>query len=158
MVEEQNKIYYSFDKKEREGFRTFDPSHPTVATPIFPVDEIAGEGVLEKVKDLIWFIEMCHKALKPEGIATFTAPYFTSFQAWQDPRNIRGISQASLNFADKTWREQNGCPDLADCDFEVACNFALDLTAVQRSEDAKNFWINRYCNIVQSVMFTLKKR
>lgn len=155
---EVRKIYYSFDNKQREGFVTFKPDHPTTATPIYPVDEITGEGVLEKVDDLIWFIEMCYKALKPGGTATFTAPAFNSFQAWSDPRNIRGISQASLNFADKKWRDENNCPDLCKADFEVGCNYAIDGILNQKSEEAKVFWLARYNNTIQSMMFVLKKK
>lgn len=150
------KLYFSFDGKEREGFITCNPT--LYECPSGEAEEIAGEFILEKVPNLTQFIENIHDSLKLEGMATFTAPYYAAFQAWQDPRNIRGISQASLNFADKTWRETNGCPDLAKCDFEVGCNFAVDLLAVQRSEPAKEFWLHRYNNVVQSIMFTLKKR
>lgn len=151
------KIYFNYDDKEREGFERFHPAH-IVGLDAETFSEITGEGVLEKILDPIAFVENCYRILKPEGIATFTAPYYASWQAWNDPRNIRGICQGSLNFADKTWREQNNCPDLANCDFEVGCNFAIDLVATQRSEVAKEFWINRYTNIIQSIMFTLKKR
>lgn len=151
------KLYFSDDKKEREGFES---KHPTGIGNFKDesIEEVTGENILEKIPDLVGWITELYRILKPGGMGTFTAPYYNSFQAWQDPRNIRGISQASLNFADKNWREQNGCPDLARCDFEVACNFAIDLTATQRSEIAKEFWLNRYNNVVQSVMFTLKKR
>lgn len=154
------KIYFNYDGKEREGFRTFsaDPLISGHLPDVGIIDEIAGEGVLEKVPSLISFIEYCYGMLKSEGTCTFTAPYYACYQAWQDPRNIRGICQGSLNFADKKWREQQGCPDLANCDFEVGCNFAIDQVANQRSEAAKEFWLNRYNNVVQSVMFTLKKR
>jgi SAM-dependent methyltransferase len=151
-------LYFQFvDKKEREGYKSMD-MFSMGACDKESIEEITGEGILEKTLSLIDLIEDCYQILKPGGTCTFTAPYYASFQAWQDPRNIRGISQSSLNFADKNWREQNGCPDLAKCDFEVGCNFAIDQTAVQRSEAAKEFWLNRYTNVVQSVMFTLKKR
>lgn len=152
------KLYFSYDGKQREGFETKIPEDILGEEFTATVEEITGEGILEKMRDLPGFLDYCHTLLKPEGIATFTAPYYNSFQAWQDPRNIRGISQGSLNFADKTWREQNGCPNLATCDFSVACNFAIDLVATQRSEVAKEFWINRYNNVIQSVQFILTKR
>lgn len=153
------KIYFTYDKKEREGFHVRDLSLIR-ADEVYnnEVEEIAGEGILEKIPNLIDFIEECHKLLKPEGTATFTAAHADSTQAWSDPRNIRGITQMSLNFADKTWREQNGVLLDLNCNFEVGCNFAIDLQAAQRSEEAKNFWLSRYNNVIQSVMFTLKKR
>lgn len=152
------RLYFSLDKKEREGFTTYDPESSEWFENA-DVEEIAGEAILEKVKDIIYFIEMCSAVLKPGATATFTAPYFASWQAWSDPRNIRGISQGSLNFADKNWREQNNCPDLCKADFEVGCNMAIDATAANgRSEATKEFWINRYNNVVQSLLFTLKKK
>lgn len=151
------KIYFSYDEKIREEFTTYSPEKFGSTQP--QAKEIAGEGVLEKVPNLIEFIENVYNSLEPGATATFTAPYFASWQAWSDPRNIRGISQGSLNFADKNWREQNGCPDLCKADFEVGCNMAIDATAANgRSEATKEFWINRYNNVVQSLLFTLKKR
>lgn len=155
------KIYYSYDAKSREGFETRLPEDISGLEELRgTIEEIAGEEVLEKVKDLIYFIDLCYALLIPGGKATFTAPYYTSFQAWQDPRNRRGISQASLNFANKAWREQNkfSLGYKGQADFEVQCNFAIDLVATQRSEDAKAFWLNRYNNIVQSTLFVLEKK
>lgn len=155
------KIYFNYDRKEREGFEYVKPpslKDERLSDSEGSVEEITGELVLEKVHYLVSFIEECYRLLKPGGTATFTAPYYDAWQAWQDPRNIRGISQGSLNFASKTWREQNGCPDLATCDFEVGCNFAVDLSATQRSDAAREFWLARYKNVVQSIMFVLTKK
>jgi len=157
---EVRKIYYSFDNKQREGYRTLGPfaRFEKDLPKAEEVEEITGEGVLEKVPNLISFIEHCYALLKPGGTATFTAPAFNSFQAWSDPRNIRGISQASLNFADKKWRDENNCPDLCKADFEVGCNYAIDGILNQKSEEAKTFWLARYNNTIQSMMFVLKKK
>lgn len=152
------KIYFNYNlNATREGFETYHPEDSKWYENA-NVDEIAGENVLEKIKDIIYFIEMCEAVLKPGGVCNFTAPYYDNWQAYEDPRNIRSLSQGSLNFADKKWREQKGCAPLAKCDFEVGCNMAIDLLAVQRSDAAKEFWMNRYKNVIQSLLFTLKKK
>ena len=153
------KIYFSYDKKEREGYERKDPANYDVwAYGHDNVEEFVGENILEKLPNLIVFIECCYSLLKPGATATFTSPYYNSYQAWCDPRNIRGISQGSLNFADKKWREDNGCPDLCTADFEIGVNYSIDVLTNQRAEDAKAFWLSRYSNVIQSIMFTLKKR
>lgn len=150
------KIYLNYDGKEREGYESHS-RYGFLMDERESVGEICGENVLEKWTDLVDFIRLCYNALKPGGKATFTGPYYNSFQAWADPRNVRSLSQATLNFADKKWREQNNYPNI-ECDFEVKCDFAIDLTAAQRSEQAKEFWLTRYNNVVQSIQFTLTKK
>lgn len=150
------KIYYSYNKKEREGFVTKHPEEILLEEE-GSVEEISGEDVLEKIPNLPLFFKECYRLLRPGGTAVFTSAYYNSYQAWADPRNIRGISQCSLNFASKIWREQNKCEDLADCNFDVAINFAVDRRASERSDVAKEFWLSFYSNVVQSVLFTLTK-
>lgn len=151
-----SRIYFTYDNKTREGFDTYHPDTRKLGANF--VEEIAGEFVLEKVPDLVDFIEHCYGVLKPEGKAIFAAPFHNSHQAWTDPRNIRALSNTSLNFANKDWREQNGQPDLCSADFVVNCDFAMDLLVSQRAEDVKQFWLHRYNNVVQSVLFTLTKK
>ena len=150
------KLFFNYDNKTREGYVTANPN--LYECPAGEAEEICGEYILEKVPNIIAFVENIYESLKPGGVATFTAHYFDNWQSFEDPRNIRQLSQGSLNFADKNWREQKGCPDLCKADFAVGCNFAIDGIVNQRSEAAKEFWMNRYKNVVQSVQFTLTKR
>lgn len=151
------KLYFTYDNKEREGFQTKSPEIDFTLLDEGSVEEIAGEEVLEKVPDIIKFINGCYHVLKPGGTAIFAGAYYAAYQAHSDPRNIRGISQASLNFSSKSWREQMKCEGLADCNFEIGINFAADRQATERSDAAKEFWLSRYTNVVQSILFTLTK-
>lgn len=125
-------------------------------------DVIKGQGILEKIADLPSFIEAVYHNLKVGGKAEFTSPYYTSTLAWADPTNLRGLSELSMNFASKEWRAQNNFEQTygreLECDFVIGCNFAVDQAALQRSEEAKAFWLVRYNNVAQAVMFSLEKK
>ena len=49
------KIYFSADGKSREGFTTYDPCVANLQES-GTVEEITGEGILEKIPDLVSFI------------------------------------------------------------------------------------------------------
>lgn len=149
------KVYYTYDTTEKEGFvcRT-----PNSFSENDSVDEIEG-NVIEKVPDLVQFIEECYRVLRVGGTAKFTAPYYTSALAWGSPLNIRGVSEATLNFASKDWRVANKYTE-ADvrCDFEVVGNFIVDQGYTQRADEVKSFWLKHYNNVAQAVIFTLTKK
>lgn len=156
---EEIKLYVTYGLEEREGFfrcsplSLWDMKSGTVA-------EIQGQEILEKMSNLAGFIKECHRILKPGGKCIFTAPYFAHVAAWRSPLTVRGISEQSLNFADKTWREQNKCTelDVGGTDFEVQGSFALEQTVMNRAEETRTFWTKHYMNIAQFIMFTLIKR
>jgi len=153
------KIYLSFGREEKEGYEKKNVADlPQLQDE--SVEEIQALEVIEKVGSLIDFICECYRVLKPEGKAIFTSQYYTSIGAWKHPANRRGISEQSLNFADKNWREANNfyCGSLKDCDFEVIGSFAMEQDLMARADDARAFWMRRYCNVVQAIMFTLTKK
>jgi SAM-dependent methyltransferase len=151
------KLYISYANNEKEGFERKSPNE-IYAIEANSVDEISAVGVLETVCTLTRFIEACYKILKPGGKAEFTAPYHTSNTAWADPCTIRGISELSLNFSSAQWRKDNKYPVELDCDFAVACNFAISQEVTLRSEEVKNFWLQKYNNVVHAIVFTLTKK
>lgn len=152
------KIHFTYSEDKKEGFDSFVPL-TTNSLGDESVDEISGDGVIEKVHSLIIFIEECYRLLKVGGIATFSSPHYASNLAWQSPLNVRGISELSLYFASKEWRKQSKYSEaMLICDFDVVGNFAIEQSCMQRSEDARSFWIQRYNNVAQAVIFTLTKR
>lgn len=151
------KVYFTYDTTEKEGFTCLTPS-PMVPLNADSVDEIEG-NVIEKVPDLTEFIQECYRILRVGGTAKFTAPYYTSALAWGSPLNVRGISEATLNFASKDWRVQNKYSEATiTCDFEVIGNFAVDANYTQRADEVKSFWLKHYNNVAQAVIFTLTKK
>jgi hypothetical protein len=153
-----NKIYFTYSKKEKEGFKSFVPLS-TYMEPAESCDELEAEEVVEKVPSLVNFIVEAYRLLKVGGTLKVSAPHFASALAWQSPLTIRGISETSLYFASKDWRKQNNYTekDLI-CDFDVVGNFAVEQSSMFRSDEARAFWMQRYNNVVQAVIFVLTKR
>ena len=152
------KIYFTYGTETREGLESRIPLM-TKDIPADSVDEIQGENVLEKVPDLIAFIDECYRLLRVGSKAIFSAPHYGHVVSWQSPLTKRAIGERSLNFADKTWREANKYTEaVVMADFEVAGQFAVEEACLQRSDDARFFWMQRYLNVAQAVLFTLTKR
>lgn len=152
------KIHFTYSNEKKEGFESFVPM-ATGHLPNDSVDEIYGTNVLEKVPNLVHFIEECYRLLKTGSKAGFTSPHYGSAKAWAHPLNIRAISEMTLNFSDKKWREDTKFTDvIVLCDFEVAGGFAVEELATQRSDEARTFWIYRYLNVCQAVVLTITKR
>jgi len=152
------KILFTYGVDSRDGLT---PKLPGVTSdiPSESIEEIQGEGVLEKVPSLLTFIDECYRLLPAGGKAIFSAPYYASSKAWTSPLTIRGITEYSLNFSDKTWREANKFTEATVlADFEIQGSFAIEDSCMQRSEEARQFWINKYLNVAQCVLFTLIKR
>lgn len=151
------KVYFTYDITEKEGFECRNPVG-RFSLESDSVDEIEG-NVIEKVPELVSFIEECYRILKVGGTAKFTAPYYTSALAWGSPSNYRGVSEATLNFASKDWRVANKYTEHPIiCDFEVVGNFIVDAGYTQRADEVKSFWLKHYNNVAQAVMFTLTKK
>lgn len=151
------KIYFTYNSETRDGYESHSPEI-TSDIPDDSVDEVIGEGVLEKVPNLHTFIEELYRILKKGEKAKLTSAYYASNRAWLSPLTKRALCEASLNFANKEWREQNKYSEVTvKADFRVDGNFSIEDQCVQRSEAAKLFWLARYNNVIQSIAFTLTK-
>ena len=151
------KILFTYGSETKEGFESVVPN-TTALIPPDSVDEIEG-SVIEKVPDLIKFIEECYRLLKIGGVAKFSSPHYASNLAWGSPLAKRGVSELTLNFASKDWRTQYKFTDAeVISNFEVVGNFAVEASCMQRSDDARGFWLRRYNNVAQAIIFTLTKK
>lgn len=152
------KIYFSYGSEIREGYESTLPSI-TSHLSNDSIEEIQGQDVLEKVPSLIRFIEECYRILKPEGKAIFSSPIYSSTKAWSSPLAIRGISEYTLNFSSKDWREQNKYTEaMILANFEVNGQVAIEQSYMQRSDEARAFGVKCYNNIAQALLFTLTKK
>lgn len=152
------KILFTYGSNTKEGFTPYVPGTTDLLVHE-SVEEIAAEDVIGKVPNLIKFVEECYRLLRPEGKLTCSAPHYSSSLAWTSPLTVRGIAESSLNFASKDWREQSKFTDATiNANFEVAGNFVVDQETLARSDDAKQFWMKRYSNVVQSVILCLTKK
>lgn len=154
----EKKIYFTYSNEQKEGFVPQVPMTTSILTNE-SVDEIFGDLVIEKVPDLIAFIEECYRILRPGGKATFASPHYTNAKAWASPLNKRGVSEFTLNFASKDWRDANKYGEAqVVANFEVQGSFALEEGFMQRSEDARQFFMKHYNNVAQAVLLSLTKK
>jgi SAM-dependent methyltransferase len=152
------KIYLTYTENTRDGFTSMLPDG-LKALEAESVEEIQSEEVLERVPDLVTLIEECYRVLIKDGKVLFSSPYYASAQAWGNPFTVRGISERSLNFASKSWRELNKWKDkFVRANFEVACSFAIEEQVSHRAEEVRQFWMSRYLNIAQAVYLHLTKK
>jgi hypothetical protein len=152
------KLFLTYSEKTRDGYISVLPETLS-GIEAESVEEIQGEDVLEKLPDLIKFIEECYRILIKGGKITLSSPYYASAQAWGSPLNIRGVSERTLNFASKDWRDANKWTDrFVKADFEVAGSFAVEESVTHRAPEVQQFWTNRYLNVAQAVFLVLTKK
>jgi len=152
------KIYFTYNNDTREGLESKVPL-TTSTLEAESVDEIQGQYVLERVPCLISFIDECYRLLKKDGKCLFSGFHFGSSLAWQNPLNIRGLSELSLNFASKDWREKNKWTEASVmADFEVTGQFAVETSFMSRSEEARGYAMRHYNNVAQAILFNLVKK
>jgi len=152
------KLYLTYSEKTRDGFTSILPEG-LKAIEAETVEEIQGEEVVEKIQDLVSFIEDCYRVLVKEGKMTLSSPYYASARAWASPLAIRGVSEMTLNFASKDWREANKWTEkFVKANFEVAGSFAVEESVSHRAEEVRQFWMNKYLNVAQAVILVLTKK
>lgn len=151
------KVHLTFGNDTKEGYVSHNPNYIGSLEPE-SVDEFSGRDVVEKVNDLYLFIEHCYRALKWGGTCSFVGQYYATQAAWTSPLVKRGISESSLNFSSKQWRDINNYSELdIIADFDVVGNFGLTDQTMCRSVEARQFQLTHYNNVVQQVLFTLTK-
>lgn len=123
------------------------------------IDEIFCSHYIEHSKDIIKFIDECYRILKPECKIMITAPYYSSVRAIQDPTHVNHISEMSFLYYNKKWREDNKLNHYPiKSDFDYVYGYAFHPNWQSRSEEAKNFALIHYINVVTDIQVVLTKR
>ena len=122
------------------------------------VDEVQGIGVLETTPDLFRFMNDLHFMMKSGAKATLIAPYYAAAEAYNNPFAIRGISEQSLNWTSKTWRELNKVTYNTNTDFEVTIGLTFDEALKLRAEEVQVHWRTHFLNVIKIVHFILVKK
>lgn len=124
------------------------------------VDAARCSHYIEHVVDLISFMNELHRVMKPGAICEIWAPYYTSRRCWQDPTHVRAISETSFLYYNQDWVKSSNLGHYgitADFDFSYAYQIN-DQSWANRNEEARNFAIQHYFNIVDDLYVTLKKK
>ena len=107
------------------------------------------------------FMDECYRILKPGGKMRLIHPYYKSVRAVQDPTHKwPPISENSYFYWDKKWRELNKLDHYPiKCDYEFNIYYLWqDSSVVNRSEETRTFWIDKYWNVVADMVVDLIKR
>lgn len=107
------------------------------------------------------FFNECYRILKPEGKMRLLHPYYKSVRAVQDPTHKwPPIAENSYFYWDKSWRELNKLDHYPiTCDFEFNIFYVWqDGTVANKNEETRNFFIDKYWNVVADMIVDLTKR
>lgn len=148
------KLLVTEERQERTGYEWGDPYN----LPVGAFDEIGVEGVIERCPHLVGFICSLDAVLAPGGKIIISAPHYASTGAWEHPYTKRGISESSLNFVSKAWRESKKTLLELSLDLEVVGQVAIEQSLNTRNQETKDFWLRRYNNVAQCILFTLTKK
>ena len=113
----------------------------------------------KKTDGFIAFMNEVYRIMKKGATCTIISPYATSVRAWQDPTHRRAISEASFLYTNKKWREEVNIAhyDL-NCDFDYQYGYQFYEEWANRSEEAKQFAVQHYNNVVSDIQIILTKR
>jgi len=130
----------------------------------WPIESDSAEDIvcshyIEHTSDLIKFMDEVYRILKPGGKIKVIAPYYTSIRCWQDPTHKHAISDATFLYYNKGWREANKLDHYnIKCDFDFTYGYDMNSQWANRSDEARNFAITHYWNVVNDIHVVLTKR
>jgi len=121
--------------------------------------EIICNHYVEHTTDLIKFMDEVYRILKQGGQIRISCPYYTSMRCWQDPTHKRAISEASFMYFNKQWRDVNKLDHYGiKSDFDFVYGYAFYPEWVNRSQEARDFAVKHYNNVVSDIIITLTKK
>jgi len=122
-------------------------------------EEVICNHYIEHTSDLMKFMEEVYRILKIGGKLKIVAPYYNSVRCWQDPTHVRAINEATFFYYNKGWREVNKLDHYPlSCDFDFTYGYNMATEWANRSEEARNFAIKHYNNVVNDIIVTMTKR
>lgn len=130
----------------------------------WPIESNSAEDIIcshyvEHTSDLIKFMDEVYRILKPGGKIKIIAPYYTSIRCWQDPTHKRAISEATFLYFNKGWRDANKLDHYGILsDFDYTYGYDINQAWANRSEEARNFAIMHYWNVINDIHLVLTKR
>jgi predicted SAM-dependent methyltransferase len=122
-------------------------------------DDIVCNHYVEHTSDLMKFMDEVYRILKPGGKIKIICPYYNSMRCWQDPTHKRAISEATFLYYNKQWRTTNKLDHYPiKCDFDYTYGYDINIQWANRSEEARNFAILHYMNVVNDIHVVLTRR
>lgn len=133
------------------------------------VDELTCSHYVEHVHDLPSFMDEIWRIVKSPWInkegermtskVSIVCPYYSSMRAMQDPFHIRPISEASFLYYNEEWRKANKLDHYGiKSNFDFQYGYQLSPEWANRSQEARDFAIRHYINVITDIYFTLTKK
>lgn len=123
------------------------------------VDEARCVHFIEHVQDIMRFMNEVYRILKVGSTMMVYSPYYSSMRAWQDPTHVNPISEYTFLYYNKNWRVQNKLLHYPiTCDFDFTYGYVLHPNWANRAEEARQFAITHYINVVLDIQVVLTKR
>jgi hypothetical protein len=80
-------------------------------------------------------------------------------RCWQDPTHKRAISEATFLYFNKQWRDTNKLDHYEILsDFDYTYGYDMNLMWANRSDEARNFAVVHYNNVVNDIHVVLTKK
>lgn len=144
-------------------------THPWDFIPDNCVDELACSHFVEHVRDLVSFMDEIYRIMKSPYVnkdgekvtskVTIVCPYYSSMRSMQDPFHIRPISEASFLYYNKDWRDANKLDHYGIVsNFDFSYGYQLVPEWANRSQEARDFAIKHYINVITDIFVTLTKK
>jgi predicted SAM-dependent methyltransferase len=128
-------------------------------------DEIFASHFVEHLtgEDFIKFMDEAHRILKPGAKMELIHPYCFSARAFQDPTHKTFIPAERYMYFDKNWRQINKLdhyPIKSDYEYQVFVTYHGDKGEnwTLKAEEARNYAMGHYVNVVADLIVHLKKR
>lgn len=133
------------------------------------VDEAMISHFVEHVKDLPSFMNEIYRIMKSPYVnkdgekvtskVTIVAPYYSSMRAMQDPFHVRPISEASFLYYNEDWRKVNKLDHYGiKSNFDFSYGYQLTPEWATRSQEARDFAIRHYNNVITDIFVTMTKK
>ena len=117
------------------------------------------DKLLESKDGFIQFFNELYRILKEEGRAILIAPYYTSMRAFGDPTHVRYISDFSLLYLNKEWRDLNKLSHYGiECDFDVKYSYHITNEMTLKSDEVRNKAFLNDWNVIDDIIIELIKK
>lgn len=126
------------------------------------VDELHCSHLIEHLTgaEQIHLMNEACRVLKVGCQLTVITPWWNSVRFHQDPTHVKAFPDNAAFYYNKAWRDANKLdhyPITADFDFTVSYSFS-DPRWLSANEQARQFAIRYYTNVVDDVIIVFKKR
>lgn len=106
------------------------------------------------------FMEEVYRCLMPGGMIRIVSPHYMSQEAWQDPTHCRAITDITFAYFNRDVMKGSGLEHYTgECDFEqISRTRLLDPAWGGKSDEARNWAMKHYWNVIKEITFVLRKR